>query len=561
MRISVYKKIIAAIIFIVIAFAFVNLYSYYGMQNTIKGYEGLVKRSAVLVFDIKELRQEMYKQSFQLLIFARDKQEANLSTYRESLPKIQALSISIDKNLTTPEGKKQFADVKVTLDKFHNVADNYIAQIKSPTGLTPAMRSEMFETITIADKSLTDYADFLAGRMVLRTDQNKVRVDSINQNIVIAIIFIVVISLAAGTFFARSIAKPLQEVSNIAKRIACNDMRDFDASYKGNDEIQDMIKAFKQMIAGLRTAVLENKNASEALARAGTQLNDNAKQGAKMSNQIAESTVNISMRRKDQIRLFTQATESAKEMNIAVSDMSQTVEMVNTISGQSAEAATAGQQAVKDAEVQMEQINSAVEKSTNVISILGESSQKVGDIIGVIRDIASQTNLLALNAAIEAARAGEHGRGFAVVAEEVRKLAEQVAEATQEISAIIIQIQNETQNAVDAMQLGSEEVVKGTEVISNTGKRFTAIAELIERLNKEVSDIKSGTGNLFHVSHVVDDSISEVLELSKKSAQDTKAINAAIEEQSATMQEISASCQTLAGLAEDLEENMKKFHM
>lgn len=561
MRISVYKKIIAAIIFIVIAFAFVNVYSYYGMQNTIKGYEGLVKRNAVLVFDIKELKLEMYKQALVLINYSRDKKSADLESYKASLPKIQSLSVNIDKNLTTPEGKQQFAEVKKTLDVFEGVADRYIAEIQSPGGLTLKMRNEMMETIKIADKSLADYVDFLAGRMVLRTDQNTARVSGINRNIVLAIIFIVLVSLAAGAWFAKKIARPLQEVSVVAKRIAGNDMRDFTINYKGNDEIQDMIWSFKQMLSGLRETVKESKESSDGLVESSHQLNAGARQGAEMAIKIAESTRNISERRRDQIRLFAQATESAKHMDEAVSTMAHTVEVVNGISEQSAEAATAGQQAVKEAEIQMEHINSAVEKSTDVIGILGESSQKVGDIIGVISDIASQTNLLALNAAIEAARAGEHGRGFAVVAEEVRKLAEQVAEATQETSSIIIQIQNETKNAVDAMQHGSAEVVKGTKVIGNTGKRFAAIAELIESLSKEVCDIKEGTDNLSHVSSIVDGSITEVIELSKKSAQDTKAINSSIEEQSATMQEISSSCQILENLADELEKVMEKFKM
>jgi len=81
----------------------------------------------------------------------------------------------------------------------------------------------------------------------------------------------------------------------------------------------------------------------------------------------------------------------------------------------------------------MKDIASVFEETTSNITKLGNSSKEIGEIISVINEIADQTNLLALNAAIEAARAGEQGRGFAVVAEEVRKLAERIADATEQI--------------------------------------------------------------------------------------------------------------------------------
>ena len=134
-----------------------------------------------------------------------------------------------------------------------------------------------------------------------------------------------------------------------------------------------------------------------------------------------------------------------------------------------------------DVVIEAKKLSKDIRSTAEVIYTLGDKSEKIGEVVDIIRSIADQTNLLALNAAIEAARAGEAGRGFAVVADEVRKLAEGSAASADQIAAMINEIQKSTQDAVGAMQKGSEGVSEGSEVISRVGSGLTQIIDAVRR--------------------------------------------------------------------------------
>ena len=118
----------------------------------------------------------------------------------------------------------------------------------------------------------------------------------------------------------------------------------------------------------------------------------------------------------------------------------------------------------------MRSIATAVSDTSHTVSLLGEDSHRISQIVTVIDEIARKTNLLALNAAIEAARAGEQGRDFAVVAGEVRRLAESTAQATGEIAGMIQGIQDRTRTAIASMESGTGTVEQGVATTNQAGE-------------------------------------------------------------------------------------------
>ncbi|WP_410524914.1 methyl-accepting chemotaxis protein [Pseudomonas sp. DTU_2021_1001937_2_SI_NGA_ILE_001] len=164
---------------------------------------------------------------------------------------------------------------------------------------------------------------------------------------------------------------------------------------------------------------------------------------------------------------------SATSMNIA-DNMKDTERLAQ----ENARQTRIGRSSMEEASSSLQQIAASLNSTATVVNTLGQRSQEIGSIVGVITSIAEQTNLLALNAAIEAARAGEQGRGFAVVADEVRSLASRTREATDEISSMIASIQQETGNAINTMQQGNTLMQEG---LSRNAKVAEALAQIDEQ--------------------------------------------------------------------------------
>ena len=171
-----------------------------------------------------------------------------------------------------------------------------------------------------------------------------------------------------------------------------------------------------------------------------------------------------------------------------------------------------------------------MEESAGHITSLSELSQKIGDIIGIINEIADQTNLLALNAAIEAARAGEHGRGFAVVADEVRKLAERTTGATSEVSCIIREIQTKVTGAVSSIGEVSAKVERGVDLSSKAGEELQTIVRTVEDLQQMVQQIATAIDEMSATSDQISKDIESISGISAQTSQSSGEVTKASQE-------------------------------
>lgn len=212
-----------------------------------------------------------------------------------------------------------------------------------------------------------------------------------------------------------------------------------------------------------------------------------------------------------------QQAQKIASVSAAIADMVNSIKQVSTSATQSASVADRsvaiahnGAQVVQRSIDGMSTIREQIQETSKRIKRLGESSQEIGDIVGLINDIADQTNVLALNAAIQASMAGEAGRGFAVVADEVQRLAERSANATKQIEGLVKTIQADTNEAVMSMESTTTEVVQGAKLATDAGEALkevqtvsSSLADLIQQISNEAQLQASSAGQISQNMEVI----------------------------------------------------------
>ena len=222
--------------------------------------------------------------------------------------------------------------------------------------------------------------------------------------------------------------------------------------------------SFNKMVTNLKEMISKVSESSGQVMQVSEQLFLSANQSSAASQNIASSIQEIANGAGNQVKIFEESAKTIERMYSIATLISNKSTTAKVTSNEAIDVTKEGNQSINQAIQQIESINSTIyDISLNSDKLIGKSKE-IGQISNVITRIASQTNLLALNAAIEAARAGEQGRGFAVVSDEVRKLAEQSGSAANEITAIIKNIQFETQKMSSSMKKSIDEIKIGIKV-------------------------------------------------------------------------------------------------
>lgn len=291
----------------------------------------------------------------------------------------------------------------------------------------------------------------------------------------------VIVALVIGMVLTRLIADPLTRLGLAAEEVAKGDLT-MDIKSHSRDEVGWLEHIMRQMVKNLQGMVGQITTTSRTVATSAEEISASTSQMAKGAEAQSSSTEETSSTMVEMAAQMQALARNAEALAANVDETSSSIQQMSSVLGLTAQN---GEQLLTSVEsvtatltemienvgaiaARVHQMDEVTQRSVgdargggarlhSSIAAIGERSEEIGKIVGVIDDIADQTNLLALNATIEAARAGDAGKGFAVVADEVRRLAERSVQATKEITDVIETVQRETRSAVSLM----EEVLSG----------------------------------------------------------------------------------------------------
>jgi methyl-accepting chemotaxis protein len=482
---------------------------------------------------------------------------AVMKELNNSLEVVKKVSANTSSSVTRQESEKLQAaltsyigDIQraITLKRANDAGlMTFVASTREKTDLIEKQFQMVFQAQAAATKELEDN---------LGSKQNFVLT-----SVAIACGVVIVLVLILIVWYSRGLVGRVQHLRSELLAVSSLDLSTHDLHASRNDEIGDMAEAVITMKQALRTVVRQVAGSADTLAGSSEELTATTTEQLRTSETIAKTVSEVAAGSVQNTNSINEISAVVEEVSAGAEQMSASANQVNSTTQDAVVDANHGMELINKVVAQNEKIEEAMSQITEISRSLVKGSGEIQEIVTVIRNIAGQTNLLALNAAIEAARAGEAGRGFAVVAEEVRKLAEQSAEATNHIQTIIQQMTGDIEVSVSNVEQANGEVMAGRTAVAETAEGFS-------RIIGKLGEVKTGVGQIAHAVEETAKGMQQIVAnvqgisaVAEETSASTQTVAAASEEQTASLNEVSTNAHELAKMATELNEVAKRFRL
>ncbi|MFW2490850.1 methyl-accepting chemotaxis protein [Clostridium chromiireducens] len=370
----------------------------------------------------------------------------------------------------------------------------------------------------------------------------------------LCIIIGIIISMLSASYIMKEIGKLKKAFNNVAQgdftqRIAVT----------AKDEFGDLGDNFNSMIDSVLNLMKGVQSTSSHLIETAFSISSMSEETTASISEVSNAIQEVASGATSQAQSATEVAMSVEELSDRIDEISNETTHINGLSKETEKLSTQGLVILNDLISKAEKSKENAIKSGGMVHEMSESINKINYISDAIAGITEQTNLLALNASIEAARAGEAGKGFAVVAEEIRKLAEESKKSTDEIKAIVGEINSKNSATKIAMEESKNMSQKQGEAIKETEDIFNRIVDSIMPLTGAIENIKVLNEKMHQNKEVVKAQIENIAAVSEESASISEEVTASAQEVSATMDELTQYASNLHDISNELKDELKNF--
>ena len=485
--------------------------------------------------EISQLRLRYRVRSLEFMLAADDEERAKIGKSLDSLDTSLGEALKkFEPLISSAEEKKVYEELLTAVAAYRTTVNDAIAKAKE--GQVDAAQELRRTSWVKAADAVRDATDALQKMNRAGAEAASTRaagnVAAATGGGLVALVVGVVIAFIATFLLSRSLGRRLSDSVAAAQLIAGGDLTG-KMPAASRDEIGRLISAMTEMQMALRSALQETKSSAHSLLECSGHLNESVRQ-MEDSAQIQSSVASA-------------IAANVEEVTVSINHVSDNTSEAARFAHDSDRMAKDGHDQIDKLVGRIGEVADVVRSSAEQIARLEGESEKISNIVSVIKDIADQTNLLALNAAIEAARAGEQGRGFAVVADEVRKLSERTAVSTGEIGKMVDAIQVSTREVVAQVGRGVTMVDEGVANARQAGDTIGGLQEMAKKVSQLVAD--------------VDEALREQASASNDVAKKVEDVAAQAEESTAIAKQTSSAADTMTKTANAMEQLVARFRI